>query len=735
MLRRGLFSVCLLLASALPLSAQAVFDAQSSFAAVRTSVAPTTTFSHTTAAGENRILLVSVHMNLRNATGTTVTGVTYAGQALTLLDAITDGAPDTRTEVWYRLNPATGANNVVATFGGITPGQNVESVVGATTFSNAEQSAPDSAASIGQNDPATVTIPAANATDVILDFISVREAVTATPDFQVQGYNVSTGGTNNDVRASVSGRAAVTPNTTMSWNISANRRWSLIAVNLRAATADVEVNQRALNDPVVPGGILTYTFDIQNNGASTATGVTLTDTIPAATTFISASSTQGSCSGTTTVTCNIGTLANGATATVSIQVQAPLTGGLIAANTGTVTTTTADPATPNTASAQAWSLVQATLCGTQPGKDGAPGTITGIVNSYWPGSASVAAGASSITVGARRGAAVSITAGDLVLIIQMQDAAIDSNNDDRYGNGKGVAGNTTGIGAGYTTANNAGRYEYVIATNTVGAAGGAFTFTGVNGSGGLIYGYTNANATATMGQRRFQVVRVPQYASATMGALTAAAWNGATGGILAFDVAGDLALGGATATVSGLGFRGGAGLQRAGGGAGATDVDYRATFATNAHGIKGEGIAGTPEWVLDGGVNTDVGPVGYPNGDFARGAPGNAGGGGTDTDPALNQENSGGGGGANWGRGGGGGNAWQSNGATGGFGGAPFYNSPGRVVLGGGGGAGARNNSSGIASAGAAGGGIVLIRAGRITGNGTITANGAAAFNTTANDG
>jgi len=735
-MRQRLVLTAALVLLASPLMAQAVFDAQSNAPVVLTSVANTATLPHATAVANNRILLAAVHMNLRNATGTTVTSITYGGQPLTLLDAITDGGPDTRTEVWYLLNPPTGTNNLFVTAGGITPGQSVRSVVSATTLSNVDQAAPPSAANEDNNDPATVTVTGTTTTDVVLDFISARETVTLTPDAQVQGYNTSSAAApgNNDVQASVSGRGGAAGNTNMSWNVSANRNWSIVGVNLRAATADVEVTQRALNDPVVPGGILTYTFQIQNNGPSTASTVTLTDTLPAAVTFVSSNTTQGSCSGTTTVTCNLGTMANGATATVTIQVQAPLTGGPIAANTGTVTTATTDPALPNTASATAYSLVQATVCGTQPGKDGAGGTLAGIVNSYWPGTANAAVGATTITVGARRGAAVSITAGDLILIMQMQDAAIDSSNDDRYGNGNGINGGTTGIGAGYTNANNTGRYEYAIATNTIGAAGGNLTFTAVGGGNGLMYAYTNANASATMGQRRFQVVRVPQYTTATLGAtLTAASWNGTTGGILAFDVAGDLALGGVTVNVNGLGFRGGAGLQRAGGAA--SENDYRNVVGSNAHGVKGEGIAGTPEWVLDGGVNTDVGPQGYPNGDFGRGAPGTAGGGGTDTDPALNQENSGGGGGANWGRGGNGGNAWQSNLARGGFGGAPFYDSPGRVVLGGGGGAGARNNSSGVAAAGAAGGGIVLVRAGRITGNGTITANGAAAFNDTANDG
>ena len=738
MLRRGL--LCLvLLAFATSGWAQATFNARNNGARTWTPAAPTSTaLAHTMAVGSNGLLIVAVHMNLDIPVGASVSNVTYGGQPLTELTSISDANPETRTEVWYMLNPPTGANSVLVTVGGMNAGETVRGVVSATSYTNADQAAPTSATNFGDSNAASVTIAATSTTDTILDFVTARQSTTladgAAP--QTERYDVTSGGTtNNDVAAGSSDRAAATPNTTMNWTLGSSRRWSQVAVNIRAATADVEINKYATSDPVIPGGILTYTMQVENNGPSTATGVTLSDPIPGTTTFVSSNTSQGSCSGTTTVTCNIGTLALGGTATVTIQVQAPLTGGFIGNNTATVSSTTTDPGTPNTSTVNAYSLVQATVCGTQPGKDGAGGTLAGIVNSYWPGTTTAAAvGATTLNVGARRGAAVSITAGDLVLIIQMQDAALNNSNDDRYGDGAGITGGTSGIGAGSTALNSTGRYEYVIATNTVNAGGGAFNFTAVGGGNGLVYSYNNAAATATMGQRRYQIVRVPQYTTATLGAtVTASSWNGTTGGILSVDIAGDFALGGATANVNGLGFRGGAGLAQAGG-AGA-NTDYRGPIANTTHGGKAEGIAGTPEWVLDAGANLDTGPVGYPNGDFARGAPGNAGGGGSDGNPATNDQNSGGGGGANWGRGGRGGNSWQSNLNRGGFGGAPYYDSPGKVVLGGGGGAGSRNNSATIAGAGAAGGGIVLIRAGRITGTGTITANGAAAFNTTDNDG
>ncbi len=357
------------------------------------------------------------------------------------------------------------------------------------------------------------------------------------------------------------------------------------------------------------------------------------------------------------------------------------------------------------------------LCA-NPGKDGPGGTLTGVINTYYPGTATAAAGSFSIPVGAPSGAATPIAAGDLLLVIQMQDAAINATNTDSYGDG--VAGAPA---SGSSSLNNAGRYEYVVATGPV--AAGAVPILGEGVGNGLLYTYTLAAASGSQGQRRFQIVRVPQYSVATLGSgLTCSAWDGSIGGVLAVDVAGSLALGSATVDVSGRGFRGGLGRGLAGASGGA-NTDYRTLAANLYHGSKGEGVAGTPRYVLNSvaGTAVDTGVDGYPNGSSARGAPGNAGGGGTDGHPSSNDENSGGGGGGNGGTGGGGGNTWNSNLARGGHGGV-FSPAVDRVAMGGGGGAGARNNSSGTLSSGGAGGAIVFVRAGTVSGSGTITTNG-----------
>src|SRR5919204_3014681 len=188
------------------------------------------------------------------------------------------------------------------------------------------------------------------------------------------------------------------------------------------------------------------------------------------------------------------------------------------------------------------------VCAT-PGRDGTA-TLNSVINTYYPGSATAAAGSTTISLGAGTGAATPIASGDLVLVIQMQDAAIDSTNTGAYGDG--TAGDPA---TGSTALNSAGLYEYAVATNAVPLAGGSLTV-----SSGLINTYTQAAPTATQGQRDFQVIRVPQYVSATMAAgLTAAGFNGSTGGVLVFDVAGGLNLNGATVSVSQEGFRGGVG--------------------------------------------------------------------------------------------------------------------------------------------------------------------------------
>jgi uncharacterized repeat protein (TIGR01451 family) len=373
----------------------------------------------------------------------------------------------------------------------------------------------------------------------------------------------------------------------------------------------------------------------------------------------------------------------------------------------------------------------------RPGVNG-NGTPSGVVNTYFPGAASVSAGATTLSLGSASGASTPIAVGDMLLVIQMQGATINSNNNSSYGSG------TSGTYAnGYSAIGQTGLYEFVRAASALSTGGGAVTIVGGSG-GGLINSYVNAAATSSLGQRRFQVIRVPQYENASVsGTVTAFPWNGVIGGVLAIDVADRLTFSGGTLNASGLGFRGGGAVVQAGA-TSLSNTDYRSLASRAANASKGEGIAGTPTYVANNGSLLNTGAEGYPNGSNGRGAPGNAGGGGNDGNPAANDQNTGGGGGGNGGQGGRGGHAWCSTFAsscpqTGGHPGATAPNGSARLVMGGGGGAGTNNNSTGspagFASSGAAGGGIVILRAGEISGSGTISANGASANSTVGNDG
>jgi uncharacterized repeat protein (TIGR01451 family) len=113
---------------------------------------------------------------------------------------------------------------------------------------------------------------------------------------------------------------------------------------------DMSITKTASPNPVAPGGTLTYHLTVTNNGTpampATTSGVTLTDVLPAGVTFVSATPSTGSCSGTSTVTCNLGIFPSGATATVDIVVTAPNTPGTIT-NTATVAALTTDPTPAN----------------------------------------------------------------------------------------------------------------------------------------------------------------------------------------------------------------------------------------------------------------------------------------------------------------------------------------------------------------------------------------------------
>ena len=114
-----------------------------------------------------------------------------------------------------------------------------------------------------------------------------------------------------------------------------------------AASADLSVTNSVSPNPVVSGNQLTYTITATNTGGQTAQNATVTDPLPASVHYNSASATQGTCTRPSTpkggaVTCSLGSLGGGDSATVTIVVTTTTPGTLSDTATTAASNVTAD---------------------------------------------------------------------------------------------------------------------------------------------------------------------------------------------------------------------------------------------------------------------------------------------------------------------------------------------------------------------------------------------------------
>jgi uncharacterized repeat protein (TIGR01451 family) len=129
--------------------------------------------------------------------------------------------------------------------------------------------------------------------------------------------------------------------------------------------ANLSLTKTDAPDPVIAGEVLTYTLTAANSGPSPAINVTVRDALSALVSFLSATPSQGACQAgvvpgdpTKPLTCNFGTLASGANATLTVvvRVNSDVPAGTLLVNNADVSSDVPDPNTGNNVATAATSV-------------------------------------------------------------------------------------------------------------------------------------------------------------------------------------------------------------------------------------------------------------------------------------------------------------------------------------------------------------------------------------------
>ena len=110
--------------------------------------------------------------------------------------------------------------------------------------------------------------------------------------------------------------------------------------------ADLAVGLGASPEPVRSTTNLTYAISVVNGGPALAMGVFALHTLPSATSFVSVTTTQGSClapnGGTFTLSCTLGNLSSGGSATIRVVVKVTAPGNSLLTSTASVSADSPD---------------------------------------------------------------------------------------------------------------------------------------------------------------------------------------------------------------------------------------------------------------------------------------------------------------------------------------------------------------------------------------------------------
>ena len=139
--------------------------------------------------------------------------------------------------------------------------------------------------------------------------------------------------------------------------------------------ADLSIAGTVSPTSVLPGGAVVYTLKVTNNGPDPALQTSVQNLLPAGATFAGAITTTGSCTGTTVLTCTLGTLASGVSATIDISATLSVLG------TATDIASVSAPATDPTPANNQTSITSSVLAVTPPPATPAP-TLTAVSQTH-----------------------------------------------------------------------------------------------------------------------------------------------------------------------------------------------------------------------------------------------------------------------------------------------------------------------------------------------------------------
>jgi hypothetical protein len=238
----------LLLVAALPVFADPNDIVVGSTATASIRAATSLTFAFTVDSGANRYMIVEV----ATGNGRDVSSVTYGGVGMTrFASEITPGTKD-RVVMYEYVAPPSGTANVVIT---LAAGGGVNFCAGAIDFDNVNQSTPRRATAVNnsQTQPgqksATISVTVASQTfDVVVDAaisstgsIRLTAATDQAVEWNIDSNNGGGGGGETNLGCSVKGTPQYATSSTMTWTLSNQDLWAIIATSLIPAISPSEV--------------------------------------------------------------------------------------------------------------------------------------------------------------------------------------------------------------------------------------------------------------------------------------------------------------------------------------------------------------------------------------------------------------------------------------------------------------------------------------------------------------